>query len=101
MYSFVGHSLWLMIIPILITNTGGPVIDVSNRMTFLKEAPNVRTRLMTIYIVMMFIGGGIASWAGTAAYDFAGWHGTSLLAFCLSALLFILSLIGYRWKGAR
>lgn len=100
-YSFVGHSLWLMIIPILITNTGGPIIDVSNRMTFLKENPNVRTRLMTIYIVMMFIGGGIASWAGTAAYDFGGWHGTSFLALGLTGLLFTLCLFGYLWKGAR
>ncbi|MEL6830726.1 MAG: MFS transporter, partial [Pseudomonadota bacterium] len=77
---FVGHSLWLLIIPITIMNIAGPLVDVTSRMTFLKEAPDIRTRLMTVYIVMMFVGGGVASWSGTATYDWAGWIGNSLLA---------------------
>ena len=99
LFCFVGHSLWLLIIPICITNMVGPTIDVANRMTFLSLAPEVRTRLMTVYIVCMFVGGGISSWAGTIAYDLGGWLGSSLQAFGSALILFLLCWIGYRWKG--
>ncbi len=97
--SLTGQSLWLMILPILMINLVGPTVDVANRMTFLSEAPEFRTRLMTVYIIFMFLGGGLASWAGTAVYDFAGWFGTACLICAASACQVTLSIIGYRWKG--
>lgn len=96
---FTGNSLWLLIIPLFLVNSVGPTIDVSNRMTFLNQPPSVRTRLMTIYIVCMFVGGGIASWAGTAVYHYAHWTGSALLSLSLSALVMLFSIISYRWKG--
>ena len=99
LFAFVGHSIWLLIIPIFITNSVGPAVDVTNRMTFLSLPPNVRTRLMTVYIVLMFVGGGVASWAGTVAYDAGGWLGTSLLASSSALLLLLLAFFAYRWKG--
>ncbi|MCR9270978.1 MAG: MFS transporter [Hyphomonadaceae bacterium] len=87
-----GNNLWLLMIPILITNIGGPVIDVTGRMTFLNQPPEVRTRLMTIYIVFMFVGGGLASWAGTTAYDVWGWAGNGVLALAMSLTVFLLCL---------
>lgn len=97
LYPF-GESLWLLIIPLIIMNTVGPGIDVSGRMTFLSLAPAIRTRLMTGYIVIMFIGAGIASWAGTAAYGWAGWAGNSVIALVLSATLVGLSAYALRKK---
>ncbi|MEM1087707.1 MAG: MFS transporter, partial [Pseudomonadota bacterium] len=94
-----GHSLWLMIIPILLINMPGPVIDVAGRMTFLSEDPEVRTRLMTIYIVMMFIGGGLASWAGTLAYAAGGWIGNAIVNAALSAL--VIGLSWWSWQSGR
>jgi len=94
-----GHSLWLLMFPIVITNLVGPVIDITGRMTFLNQAPEIRTRLMTVYIVLMFTGGGMASWAGTAAYDWAGWFGTSWLALILSGLVVALCLAGLAARG--
>ncbi|GAA4643735.1 MFS transporter [Pontixanthobacter gangjinensis] len=91
-----GDSLWLLIIPIVIMNTVGPAIDVTGRMTTLELAPDIRTRLMTGYIMLMFIGAGLASWAGTAAYEFAGWPGDAALALVLSMALVALS-----WRQAR
>jgi predicted MFS family arabinose efflux permease len=93
LFFFFGYNLWLLIIPILITNVFGPVIDVTGRMTFLNEPPDVRTRLMTIYIVMMFVGGGLASWAGTSAYDLWGWTGNAVLAACMSAIVLTMCVI--------
>ena len=87
----VGHNLWLLLIPILFTNIAGPVIDITGRMTFLTESPEIRTRLMTVYIVLMFSGAGLGSWAGTAAYDIAKWQGSVWLAITLSAAVLCLS----------
>ena len=69
--SLFGHSLWLLLVPIMIMNVVGPLVDITGRMTFLSLPPNVRTRLMTAYIVLMFIGGGLASWGATYDARFA------------------------------
>lgn len=96
-----GHSLWLLIIPLTLMNVVGPLIDVTGRMTFLSQPPGVRTRLMTAYIVLMFIGGGLASWGATFVYEQAGWDGTTLMALTLSALLVALSFLSMRLNGRR
>lgn len=91
-----GGSVFLLIIPLMILNVVGPTIDVAGRATFLTEAPEIRTRLMTIYITLMFIGGGFASWAGTAVYAAQGWTGTAMLAMAMSSLVLALAILGRR-----
>ncbi len=95
-----GESVWVLLIPIVIMNLAGPAVDVTGRMTFLDRPPETRTRLMTVYIVMMFVGGGAASWAGTAAYAYAGWTGTSVLAGAMSLCVVLLSALALRYKPA-
>lgn len=92
-----GHSLYLLMIPVFIMTTVGPLIDITGRMTFLSQPPGIRTRLMTAYIVIMFIGGGLASWGGTIVYDHAGWRGMTLLILCLSLIGVTLSFIAMRF----
>ncbi|NMW31468.1 MFS transporter [Altererythrobacter sp. RZ02] len=92
----LGQNLWLLMIPVVVMNTVGPGIDVTGRMTSLSLAPEIRTRLMTGYIVLMFVGAGFASWVGTASYEWAGWAGSSAMAFALSA-----GLVGLSWHQAR
>lgn len=96
-----GHSLWLLVIPLIVMNLVGPLIDITGRMTFLTLPAGVRTRLMTAYIVLMFIGGGVASWAATWVYEHEGWHGTALLAAGLSATLVALSFLAMRLEAGR
>lgn len=91
-----GSSLWLLMIPIFITTTVGPAIDVTSRMTFLSADPELRTRLTTIYIVMMFIGGGIGSSAGTALYASMGWQGTAM-ALAISCVV-VTGIAGFAWR---
>ncbi len=95
----VGHSLWLLFIPITVMNLAGPVIDVTGRMTFLNRGPEIRTRLMTVYIIMMFIGAGAASWLGTAAYDWYGWTGNALLSLGMSSVVLTLSWQSWRTQA--
>ena len=96
-----GHSLWLIVPSILLMTMVGPLVDITGRMTFLSLPPSVRTRLMTAYIVLMFIGGGLASWGATYAYEHAGWHGTTLLTLCLSGMLVTLAVIAWRFGPER
>ncbi|MEZ5945653.1 MAG: MFS transporter [Hyphomonas sp.] len=92
-----GDSLWLLLGPIILMNVVGPVVDITGRMTFLNQPPGVRTRLMTAYIVLMFIGGGFASWGATTAYENWGWHGTTMLTLCMSSLVVLLSFLAMRF----
>ena len=92
-----GHSLWLLMIPIVIMNLAGPTVDIANRMTFLSRPPAIRTRLMTVYIVMMFAGAGVASWGATAAYAWGGWNADAALAGVLIAISLALAWISY-WR---
>ena len=100
LYPF-GHNLWLLMIPILLGNIVGPAIDVTGRMTFLSLEPELRTRLTTIYIVMMFVGGAVGSFAGTAVFGAFGWDGIALgiLASCVT--LTGLAYLAYRLYGER
>ena len=91
-----GNSVWILCVPIMIFNFVGPIIDVSGRMTFLSEPPEIRTRLMTSYIILMFIGGGLGSWLGTAAYGAGGWTGT-----CLLTLMLSLTVTGLSWLALK
>ena len=89
-------SLWGLIVPLVLVNLVGPGIDVTGRITFLSLAADLRTRLTTIYIVLMFVGGGIGSIAATAIYDVFGWGGVCLALVISSAGLTVLAAYSYR-----
>lgn len=93
----LGGSIWAMLVPLILINLVGPGIDVTGRMTFLSLEHAVRTRLTTIYVVLMFIGGGIGSLVGTAVYDSYGWAGTCIMLTASSALLTVLAAIATRY----
>lgn len=88
----MGGSVWAIIVPLFIINAVGPTIDVTGRMTFLTVEPEIRTRLTTTYIVLMFIGGAVGSILGTSIYDFAGWAGTTALLALFSMTVLGLSI---------
>jgi len=93
LYPF-GESVWLLVIPLAIMHVVGPPLDVSGRMLFLSQAPEIRTRLTTVYIVIMFLGGGLASWMGTSAYQWGGWQANAMLAVGITSITVLLSLYG-------
>ncbi|TCJ38981.1 MFS transporter [Parafrankia sp. BMG5.11] len=100
LYPFSGNLI-LLAIPLILGNIVGPAIDVTTRMTFLALDPALRTRLTTIYIVLMFVGGAVGSVAGTAVYDAFGWAGTAAYAFASCLALTVLAAIGLRLYGNR
>lgn len=80
----LGWSVWTLIIPLVIINAVGPTVDVTGRMTFLSLEPEIRTRLSTSYVVLMFIGGAMGSILGTSVFDWGGWAGTCALVLAMS-----------------
>ena len=98
MFAVAGDDVWWMTVPAMMMGISGPITDVTGRMTILNRAPEIRTRLMTVYVVLMFIGGGIASWISTFAYDLGGWHTNVAAAALLSGSALLLSALSlWRW----
>ncbi len=94
-----GDLLWLLVLAVVLNSIGGASIDVCSRTVLFRRAPEIRTRLMTIYIVIMFIGGGLSSWLGTSSYEYGGWNGVSTLAIIYAAIIMALSVWGMRWRS--
>lgn len=80
----LGWNVWTLIVPLVIINAVGPTVDVTGRMTFLSLEPEIRTRLSTTYVVLMFIGGAMGSILGTSVFDWGGWAGTYALVLSMS-----------------
>lgn len=90
---FTARDHWYFLLaPLAIMSIVGPIIDVTGRMTGLQQNPAVRTRLMSLYVGMMFTGAGLGSWSGTLAYDRGGWLAVASLLLGFSALVWLLSL---------
>ncbi|KPP96664.1 MFS transporter [Erythrobacter sp. HL-111] len=92
----LGWSAWGIAVPLVVVNMVGPTIDVTGRMTFLALEPAIRTRLTTVYIVVMFLGGALGSLLGPAVYDWAGWAGTSAMLVACSLCVVALSTLSLR-----
>ncbi|XUU60037.1 MFS transporter [Erythrobacter sp. HA6-11] len=91
-YPLSGNA-WLLLVPLTLVAAVGPSIDVTGRMTFLALSPDIRTRLTAAYVVIMFIGGGVGSFLGTAVYDAAGWQGTCMLLGVMMAAVIVLCVV--------
>jgi len=87
----LGNSIWGVLVPLFLVNLVGPTIDVTGRMTLFTLAPEIRTRLTTSYIVMMFVGGAIGSALGTSVYDWGGWAATCGLLLAASCCVLALA----------
>ncbi|MEP3225075.1 MAG: MFS transporter [Parasphingorhabdus sp.] len=96
--AFAGDNLWMLVLPILFSNFGGASMDVANRTILFGRAPEIRTRLMTVYIVIMFVGGGLASWLGTSAYAYGGWDAIVVISIIFAILIMALSIGAMRYR---
>ncbi|MEM8490068.1 MAG: MFS transporter [Pseudomonadota bacterium] len=94
-FMLAGSTWWYLLLPIWLIALVSPVIDISGRIIGLRQPAEVRTRMMSLYITLMFVGGSIGSWSGTLAYDSAGWSGTVILICCMSAVVCLLSMQQY------
>lgn len=81
-----GHSLWALAAGVVLMDLGVQVAHVSNQTRVYGLRPDARNRLNSVYMVAYFIGGGVGSSLGAAAWTAAGWRGVCAVGFLLPAL---------------
>ena len=82
-------GLVLLIAGVLLMDASVQGAHVTNQSVIYDLLPEARSRLTTVYITTMFVGGAIGSAAGAQAYEHWGWTGATLTAaaFPLAGLL--------------
>lgn len=83
-----GQWLWGLIASIILLDLGVQGAHISNQARIYALAPEVHSRLNTVYMFAYFVGGSFGSASGAYAWSVAGWHGVS----ALSAVLIVLAL---------
>ena len=80
------RSLWLLALGVLLMDGGAQLNQISNQTRIYTLAPELRSRITSVYMVVYFIGGGLGSALGTRIWAREGWAGV-----CLSAAVLALA----------
>ncbi|MGI8751711.1 MAG: MFS transporter [Acidimicrobiales bacterium] len=72
---FGRHSLAALIVGIIALDIGVQGLQVTNQSLIYGLAPETRSRITSVYMVMYFAGGALGSAVGGAVYDRDGWAG--------------------------
>jgi predicted MFS family arabinose efflux permease len=75
-----GTSLGLLVVGTLVMDACVQAAHVTNQSVIYDLLPEARSRLTTVYITTMFIGGAAGSAAGAQGYEHWGWTGSTLVA---------------------
>ncbi len=87
------HSLWLMIVGILVMDIGVQGLQVTNQSIIYRLAPNARSRINSSYMVCYFVGGAIGSAVGGWLYGSHGWAGVCLFGGGLGLVAVLLAAV--------
>lgn len=80
-----GDSYAGLIVAIMLVDIGAQCLQLSNQSGCLAEVPDASNRANTIFMVSLFMGGGIGTFCAGIAWNVAGWHGV-----CVTGLFFVL-----------
>ncbi|HWG00284.1 MAG TPA: MFS transporter [Trebonia sp.] len=79
-------GLALLILGVLLMDACVQGAHVTNQSVIYDLLPEARSRLTTVYVTTMFVGGAIGSAAGSQAYSRWGWTGATITAAVFPAL---------------
>jgi predicted MFS family arabinose efflux permease len=86
-----GHSLWGLIIGVILLDLGTQGTHISNQTRIYRLNPTARSRLNTVYMVSYFIGGSLGSLLGAYGWSIARWNGVC----AVGILMLIAALVVY------
>ncbi|MBN6539419.1 MFS transporter [Acinetobacter pittii] len=88
--SLMAHSLWALVIGIVLLDLGGQALHVTNQSMIFRTRPEAYSRLVGLYMLFYAVGSGLGAISTTATYAYAGWLGVCALGAGVSflALLF-------------
>ena len=76
----MAHSLWWLVIGIVLLDLGGQAIHVTNQsMIFSAQSGDAHSRMVAGYMLFYAVGSGLGAIASTAMFAVAGWMGVCLL----------------------
>ena len=94
-------SLAGLIVGILLLDIGEQLALISNQHVIYSLRPEVRSRLNTLFMSGMFVGGATGSWGAGIAWRLGGWHAVCLFGGALVLIGFSLHGIRRRAIGTR
>jgi predicted MFS family arabinose efflux permease len=89
-------SLIAMIVGVVLLDFGMSIANVSNQSMILGLDAQARSRINTIYVTAIFLGGSIGSAVASVAWSHSGW--LAVCVFGLAAALLALSIHLYEWR---
>lgn len=78
-------SLAALIAGIVLLDVGVQGVHVTNQSLVYRLAPEARSRITSVYMVMYFVGGAVGSAVGAAVYDSDGWAGVCVVGAAIGA----------------
>ena len=96
-----GWGLVLLVLGVLPMDACVQTCHVTNQSVIYDLLPEARSRLTTVYVTTMFIGGAIGSAAGAQAYSRWGWTGATITAALFPALALLCWLATRRHEVVR
>ncbi|MEU8936081.1 MFS transporter [Streptomyces sp. NPDC048409] len=81
-----GTSVVALVLGALLLDSGARISNVSNQTHALRQRPEARARLNTLYMTAYFVAGSAGSAAGSLLFAHAGWTTTALVAALVAAL---------------
>lgn len=97
--SFLVFGIWQgslvgLVIGILVLDLAVQSSQVANQTLVYELDPNARSRLNTVFMATMLLGGAVGAGLGGAAYSVWGWTGTCVLGGVSAALAWLLARVG-------
>ncbi|SFS20061.1 Predicted arabinose efflux permease, MFS family [Dyella sp. OK004] len=89
-------SLWGLVVGVIVLDFGVQIALVSNQHLIYGLHPEYKSRLNTLFMTTMFVGGALGSLAAASAWHRYGWMGVSILGGVLPIGALAMSLMHWR-----
>ncbi|MFL9959520.1 MFS transporter [Paraburkholderia nemoris] len=92
-FMFPGGRLAGLMVGVLLLDLGITASHISNQAIIYRLAPEIRSRVTTLYILGLFTGGASLSRLATLAWSAYGWYGVCTLGFVATAIAAVVNFV--------